>query len=366
MPKLRTDFFSELATLADCDGFYEAGWRERFAPFVDFPIFRERFLNSTGENTYWMYCPERSRCEHGCPFEIVQDENGYHAVCVEGKVPPHPVPAGDIGMLAFNFPFFHQELASVFPIDPAVEQIGGSNLSWQLGTLRYGLGTRRRVCITYVSPRELAGEIVRLAASDIIPMIVFTPYHFILRHDDNLVLQAVKVILLAINEIVAIDRYGRFSAAAEFSRQIGNLLEDSNPPAGSGNEFAMPVGISWTDIRFRFLDAHTVSCRINQTIMTLSFHDMGMVNRKNGKPDKNWLYLMQFAANGGTLRVDWQIPARAPREQQRKRRLCKALQAFFHIDSEPIIFDRESVSYICQFRLKPETAPTRYRASLRQ
>lgn len=364
MPKSRTDFFAELAVFVDCDGFYEAGWRERFTPFVDFAAFRAQFLDFIGEHTHWMYCPERSRCEHGCPFEIIRDVNEYYAVCVEGKRPPFPVPGEDTRMLTFNFASFHRKLAEVLPIDPVVDRIG-DRLSWQLGTLRYGR-EMRRVYLTYVSPRELAGEIVRLSAGDTIPMIVFTPYPFVLRRDDNLVSRVVEAIILPINETVEIDRYCRFSLTPEFSRQIRELLNAHKPSDDVGSGIPVPAGITWADIRFRFLDAHTVSCRINKSIMTLSFLDMGMVNRKNGKPDKNWLYLLQFAAHGGTLRVDWQTPARAPREQQRKRRLSKALQAFFHIDSEPIVFDRESFSYICQFRLKPEGEVTRYRVPLRQ
>lgn len=364
MPKNRTDLFAELAALADCDGFYEAGWRERFAPFVEFSAFLAKFLDFTGEYTHWMYCPERSRCEHCCPFEIVQDENGYYAVCVEGKRPPLPVAGEDIRMLAFNFTSFHRKLAEALPVDPAVDRIS-DGLSWQLGTLCYGREMRRRVCITYVSPRELAGEIVRLSAGDILPVIVFTPYRFALRRDDNLVLRVVDVIILPVNEIVELDRDCRFSPTPEFSRQIRELLNDSDKPTDSPRGISLPSGIAWEDIRVRFLDAHTVSCRINKTVMTMSFHDLGMVNRKNGKPDKNWLYLMQFAAQEGKLRVDWQMPSRALREQQRKRRLSKALQAFFHIDSEPIVFDRETFSYICKFRLKPEGEVTRYRAPLK-
>lgn len=361
---LPRDFFSELAALTNDEGLYEKGWRERFSPHVDFGSFKELFLNSTAEIVHWIFCPERMRCTHVCPLEIVQDISAYYAVCVEGKVSPLPISAEELEFLKFDYSTFHRKLSEILPIDPAVEQTGNGQ-SWQLGTLRYGRGARRRVFITYVPPREVAMEIVRLSVFDTIPMIVFTPYHIVLRHEDNLILRTIEVIRLAINEIVSVDRHCRFTLFPALPRQIRTLFKTAEKLSETGDGITMPVGISWADIRFHFLDAHTVSCRINKTIMTLSFHDLGMVNQKNGKPDKNWLYLMQFAIHGGKFRVDWQTSARASREQQRKRRLSKALQAFFHIDSEPIVFERESASYICQFQIKPETEVTRYRAPLK-
>lgn len=354
------DFFSELFALAGDDKFYEARWRKRFSHLVDFECFRGLFLNSTGTRALWIHCPNRMTCEHSCPLEVVFDPPTPYAVCVEEKLAPQALSFRDIEVVEFNFIAFHQRLAGALPLDPAVEQTSNA-LSWQLGTLRYGRGARRRVFITYVAPRELATEIIRLSVGDVIPMVVFTPCHVTLRDEDNLILSSVEVVRLAVNEIIAVDWHCRFMLTPELPRQIQKLFDDAVKLSEIGTGMPMPVGITWPDIRLRFLDAHTLSCRINQATLTLTFHDLKMVNRKNGKPDKNWLYLMQFAVSSGRLRVEWQNTSRALREQQRKRRLSRVLQAFFHIDDDPIVFERETYSYVCRFRIKPETENSRYR-----
>ena len=262
--------------------------------------------------------------------------------------------------MRFNFPRFHRDLAETLPIEPAVEAVEGS-LSWRLGTLRHERGARRRVFLTYASPCKLAQEMIRLAASDHVPPIVFTPYHITLREADNHTLTVTGTIRLAIDELVTVDRLCRLTLHPEFSQLVGKFLGDFERQPERCSTYVVPSGISWGDIRLRFLDRHTVSCRIGESNQTFSYHDFNMVNHRSGAPDVNWFYLMQFAEHNGVLRVDWRSPPTARREQQRKRRLSLALCAFFHIDSEPIVFDRESYTYICRFRIRPESESTSYK-----
>ena len=361
MSQDEVDIWSELAGLANSETHYAIGWRKRFSACVDFEIFKARFLIPTKEVTHWIYCDKIKTCEYNCPLEIVQDGATYYAVCVEGKIPACKIDREDIRLERFNYGLFHQLIAETLPIDPAVERTANL-LTWLLGTFRFGGGIKRRVFLTYVQPGDCASEILRLSLLDPLPVIILLPYDMPIQYDHVQLLRTAQVIRLTIGEFIQIDRFCRM----ELRPRLPSALQELIASAAEQNDsdisarFEIPAGVGWAAISLHFLDHHTLSCRIGTSAATLSFRELGMVNHRTGDPDANWLLLLALAENDGIWKVEWASPARAEREQQRKRRLSKVMRQFFRIAADPIVFDREKGIYCCQFKLAPESHSTTY------
>lgn len=83
-----------------------------------------------------------------------------------------------------------------------------------------------------------------------------------------------------------------------------------------------------------------------------NFTDMGMVNRRNGQPDKQWALLYALAAGHG--RMNWRSSEARRENAKRKQTLNERLAAFFGIDGEAITWDKNAKNYLCRFTLQPE------------
>lgn len=104
-------------------------------------------------------------------------------------------------------------------------------------------------------------------------------------------------------------------------------------PDSQHDVFPTPEGATWRDVRMRFLDGHTVSVQIGDENRVLNYTHMGMDDRRNSNPNKQWKLLRAFAEGGGTL--DWSSPASDPKNQKRRESLARRLREFFRIDEDP-------------------------------
>jgi len=93
------------------------------------------------------------------------------------------------------------------------------------------------------------------------------------------------------------------------------------------NRFDSPPGTAWKDITIEFVDEQTVKIRAKKTYGTYTYAEMGMGDRRNGRPTKQWEVLQAFRDGHGTL--TWSNPKADRRNPKRKFHLDKALQRFF-------------------------------------
>ncbi len=125
--------------------------------------------------------------------------------------------------------------------------------------------------------------------------------------------------------------------------------EERNSQAVS---FPTPAGVSWADISMRFVDGHTVSVRVRDVCGRFNYTQMGMVDRRNSNPTKQWELLRDFAAHHGVL--DWSNPGADRRNQKRREILATNLREFFHIDGDPIELTEDGKGWRVLFLLHPE------------
>src|SRR5262249_29258922 len=76
------------------------------------------------------------------------------------------------------------------------------------------------------------------------------------------------------------------------SRQ--QVLPAENPePAGVF--FPTPPGARWVDVHIRFLDGERVAVTVKDVSRTLNYTQMGMVDKRNSTPTKQWTLLLAFS-----------------------------------------------------------------------
>lgn len=117
--------------------------------------------------------------------------------------------------------------------------------------------------------------------------------------------------------------------------------------------FPTPPGTTWGDITIRMLDGETVVIVIREVRTIRSFANMGMMNKKNGKPTVQWGLLRSFADERGSL--TWKNRAADRRNQKRCENLAKNLRAYFGLDQDPFVYDRVSKGWKSRFQLLPDS-----------
>ena len=76
---------------------------------------------------------------------------------------------------------------------------------------------------------------------------------------------------------------------------------------------------------------------------------MGLVDGRNGTPNKQWELLRVFARENG--RLGWQSPSADRTNQKQRELLSKALIAFFRIPGDPIRIADDGKSWQSDFSI---------------
>jgi hypothetical protein len=79
---------------------------------------------------------------------------------------------------------------------------------------------------------------------------------------------------------------------------------------------------------------------------------MGMLDRRNTRPTKQWELLIEFARRHGILA--WDSPGASRRNQKRREKLASDLKRFFRIDGEPIVLTEDGKGWQTVFALQPD------------
>jgi hypothetical protein len=134
----------------------------------------------------------------------------------------------------------------------------------------------------------------------------------------------------------------------EMLRKEHQKAKTNGPPA----RFPTPPDATWDDVRIRFKDGHTVSIKVKSGKGVYTYADMGMVDKRNGKPNSQWELLRTFADEGGTL--DWSSKRANRRNQKRREYLAANLRCFFDIEGDPFRLTRDRKGWEARFLILPD------------
>lgn len=120
----------------------------------------------------------------------------------------------------------------------------------------------------------------------------------------------------------------------------------------AGKPFPTPAGAKWEDVRIRFVDGHTVSIKVQSVAKTCGYVEMGIVDRRNAQPTKQWELLRSLAEGHGVL--TWTSRDADRKNQKRREQLARNLREFFRIEGEPIVLTDDRQGWKTAFVLEPD------------
>lgn len=113
--------------------------------------------------------------------------------------------------------------------------------------------------------------------------------------------------------------------------------------------FPTPAGATWRDVEITFRDMHTAQIRVKGVAKVCNYTQMGMVDRRNGNPTKQWALLVAFAKEHGIL--DWNSSAAHRKNQKRREDLATDLGDFFRIEGDPFRLTEDRKGWRARFRV---------------
>jgi hypothetical protein len=320
--------------------------------------FLQGSLRPNGETANSYPCPlPGDGC--GCRHAIVRHgPNDIVAVCQcdPRRCEPLPVSPEETRLHELDTTLLGNMVASALGVTPNVHFIAGLHATWQITTHRQSQGRRIPVYITIqTEPADLYHTVESLVVRNPTPFLLFTPTHE--RHEPRSLelLQARDCHCLALSDTVGLDENTHVLASRSLEELFSEtlFLPEANATKTTAQDFfPTPPGANWEDVSIRFVDGHTVSIRVKGEAGTYNYTQMGLVDKRNGNPTKQWNVLTAFADGGGEL--TWQN-ARATRQVQKQREhLAKALKHFFGLTDDPFEYLHHTKGWSARFTILPE------------
>jgi hypothetical protein len=193
------------------------------------------------------------------------------------------------------------------------------------------------VLVIALRHEDLLQAIDYLTAAEDAPFLVLAPTRQLLKPAGEARLRRRKAGFLALDESVAVDG-GRLVPLPGAKEAVDAFLRQHLPAPekmADGTFFPTPAGTAWSNVRIHLTDGHTASITAGTARAIYTYAQMGMANRKNGNPSKQWELLREMANGQGIL--TWGSPGADRRNQKRRELLARCLMRFFRIEGDPIV-----------------------------
>jgi hypothetical protein len=105
-------------------------------------------------------------------------------------------------------------------------------------------------------------------------------------------------------------------------------------------------------VQIKFVDGHTVDVTVPGKRAVLSHDHMGFVDRRSGRPNKQWDLLRALASCHGDVR--WTDLRVRGRYEKRVQELSQALRTFFRLGDAPLKLDSKNHRWQARFSVLPE------------
>lgn len=171
------------------------------------------------------------------------------------------------------------------------------------------------------------------------PQLLLVPSPYTLSADQERHLKSIGTEVRTFDDALLVDDQGTVHASAVLSTLLGQLeakvTQSLQRATGNGLALAFPPGTRWGDITITFISNEHINVSYGNTpARKFEPAHMGMMDRRTGRANRQWGFLLAFAVGGGSL------PVKAPRGvrgyQKQKQLLSDCLQAAFGIAEEPI------------------------------
>lgn len=296
-----------------------------------------------------------------CIHEIRKFRGEYLEVCPDGcKTATRS--RDEVTIHRLDVAGFAREIAESLGLEAlpaeAVPNVAGA---WKIGDYAPFAKYRFPVCLAFAGEPDILCSVVDGLAARGEPFILIAPTRSAFGQAAADLLKRTDSLFLALDELVG-DGDGRLSlldghAAAGVFAEF-HAAHVPQPEAEDGMAFfPTPAGVQWTDLAIVFKDAHTVSVSLGGIQRVLNYTAMGMANRKNRNPNKQWDLLYELAQRNDLIRqsrknhskyvglddltnehaANKQRGNRRDAHRKQKQLLAQSLRQFFKIDGDPFI-----------------------------
>lgn len=322
---------------------------------IDMEIFRSLYLNPAPGYTGVVRCFKHNSCsQYECQGLCIRDlSTGTNACCPHlFSGPKIPVNKNDLKRYSLSYHRFHAELCHLLGLKLSGTQI--DEFFWELGIFKRGTA---RFLPVYISYYHTAGVLMErlqkmLSKPDMQFALVIYDYTMLSRQAmDELSKRC--CIYVSMQELFSMQPDCSLKKLTDPAALFGICKdrEKHSFPRCYPCEF----GTKWHDIHIKLLDRQTLTIwKRKESCYAFSYAALGMVNRKNNKPNKSFTFLVSLLENE-LDRIP--VPAKTTMHYttlvQRKREINNALLAFFPgiDDGDPIIFEKSSNSYQLRFHV---------------
>jgi hypothetical protein len=225
--------------------------------------------------------------------------------------------------------------AGALGVEPDGEPVGGLRNTFRVGDLTPVAGRSFPVYFTAQTSRdEFHAAAQALVIQTATPFVLTAPTNHFYRPQAQRLLADRDVAFVPLADALVPTGAGALGITEAGRYQLDRFGAAVVPAARPASEcFLAPTGCTWADLRVRFLDGHTVSVEIGGQTAVFNYTQMGLHDRRNGKPDKQWELFREFADGGGFVRWSGARPI-ALRQKQREN-LGHVLETFFALPGDP-------------------------------
>ena len=313
--------------------------------------FKKHFFSLTKDKVDSIPCD--TDCDFTCPRRIVRhSDDDIAAICDEGK-PEVQVARSDLLVYQLKQPAINRALCAALEISFKESAVDGLRNTWSVGEFVPTEGFRFPVFVTMQKTESALLDVCRQ-----------------LCHTQDgsfaLFISSRRGLTPAIEGLLAQKKCSLTVLAEDFSLSKSTLTPSQKPDvifapllkqvpeADSGGTvfFSTPEGCTWEDIKIQFRDNHTVTVWAGGKTGRYTYSDMGMGTKNSKKPTKQWIAFMAFAGAQGE--IDWNNELAETNLKSQKAALSKRLRKFFHMEGDPIYWDKSSGTYCCRFKILSE------------
>lgn len=146
---------------------------------------------------------------------------------------------------------------------------------------------------------------------------------------------------------------GRLIPVVETIREDMAFAEAAEAAKGKAQRpiksMPVPRGTIWSQVHIEFVDGHTVDVTVPGKRASVTYAQMGLVDRRNGRPDKQWELLEKFANGRGDF--GWGVMANRGRLEKRVQELTLKLKQFFRLEDPPFKLHPENRRWRAEFKV---------------
>lgn len=113
--------------------------------------------------------------------------------------------------------------------------------------------------------------------------------------------------------------------------------------------FTIQSGTTWESFYIQFKNTEAVTIQVSGHTHDTSFADMGFADKRTGKPNMQWGFLIALAKNGGSLSAS--DPDANDKYKKHKQLLADNLKSYFSMDTDPFKTYEKTEGYVLKLSI---------------